>query len=133
MLKDIAEKIYKSENLNCAETIIKAANEYYDLGLHEHDMKMMAGYGGGLCIGHTCGAILAAVSVLSMKYVETKAHESSDISPVTNLLTKKFKKKYGSLLCKDIKAQIYDKEVKCLNTIKNACDILEETILEYDN
>jgi hypothetical protein len=47
MLKDIFEKYYYDQNYNCAETMIRAANEYYDLKLHDRDMIMLGGYGGG--------------------------------------------------------------------------------------
>ena len=130
MLKDIAAK-YSSQDYNCAESIIRAANEYYNLGLHEKDMIMQAGFGGGIQTASTCGALLSAVSVLSLKYVETRAHQSKDLQPVVFLLTKKFKERYGSTFCKDVKPQSFNKTVRCLNTVTTACDILEETLAEY--
>ena len=132
MLKDYYEKYYYDLNYNCAETMIRAANEYYDLGLHDRDMVMLGGYGAGIQTGNTCGAILAAVSVLSMKYVERKAHESKDIKPVTTMLIRKFNEKYGSVLCKDIKPLSFDKKYRCKNTIETACDILEVVLSDYD-
>lgn len=132
MLKDNCEKYYHEGNYNCAETLIRAADEYYDLGLHDRDMIMLGGYGGGIQTGNTCGAVLAAVSVLSMKYVEQKAHESRDIKPVTTMLIRKFNEKYGSILCKDIKPQSFDPQRRCRNTIDTACDILEDVLEEYE-
>ncbi len=128
MLKDICEKYYFDQNYNCAETLIRAANEYYSLGLHDRDMIMLGVYGGGIQTGNTCGAVLAAAAVLSMKYVDKKAHESSDIRPVTTDLIREFNKKYGSILCKDIKPQSFDPELRCKYTVENACDILEQVI-----
>lgn len=132
MLKDEIGKYYFEGNYNCAETIIRAGNDYYQLGLHDEDMKMMGVFGAGIQTGNTCGAILSAASILSMKYVEKKAHESEDIRPVTVLLMKKFQEKYGSHLCKDIKAQSFKPEYRCLKTVETACDILEQVIAEYD-
>ena len=132
MLKDIYEKYYYEQNYNCAETMIRAADEYYDLGLHDRDMIMLGGYGAGIQTGNTCGAILAAVSVLSIRYVEQKAHESGDIKPVTTMLIRKFNEKYGSILCKDIKPQSFEPEVRCKKTIEAACDILESVIAGYE-
>lgn len=132
MLKDTYEKYYYDQNYNCAETMIRAANEYYDLKLHDRDMIMLGGYGAGMQTGNTCGAVLAAVSVLSMKYVEKKAHESTDIKPVTTALVSKFNKQYGSILCKDIKPQSFDPKFRCRKTIETACDILEQVIAEYE-
>ena len=83
MLKDHIEKYYIEGNYNCAETIIRAGNDYYELGLHDRDMIAFGVFGAGIQTGNTCGAVLAAASILSMKYVERKAHESDDIKPVT--------------------------------------------------
>lgn len=132
MLKDIANKYYLSDNYNCAETIIRAANEYYCLDLHDRDMVMVAGFGGGIQSGNVCGAVLSAVSVLSMKYVERYAHTSEDIHPITIMLIRKFKEKYESIQCRDIKPQSFKPEYRCQKTIEAACDILEETIKEYE-
>lgn len=132
MLKDYCDSYYFEGNYNCAETIIHAGNDYYNLGLHDNDMKMMGVFGAGIQTGNTCGAILAAASILSMKYVEAKAHESTDIKPVTQILMRKVREKYGSHLCKDIKAQSFKPEYRCKMTVYTICDILEETIAEYE-
>lgn len=133
MLKDVYSKYYHDQNYNCAETIIRAANDYYDLKLHDRDMIMLAAYGGGIQTGNTCGAILAAVSVLSMKYVEQKAHDSKNIKPITTDLIRRFNEKYGSILCKEIKPQSFDPQLRCQKTVETACDILEAVLSEYDD
>lgn len=133
MLKDLLPKYYFEQNYNCAETILRAANEYYDLQLHERDMILVGAYGAGIQSGNTCGAVLSAAAVLSMKYVEAKAHESEDIRPVVVKMMRKFNEKYGSTLCKDIKPQSFKPEYRCRETINTACDILEETIAEYES
>ncbi len=132
MLKDYLAKYYFDGNYNCAESILRAGNEYYDLGLHDRDMILVAAYGAGIQSGNTCGAVLAGASILSMKYVEAKAHESEDIRPVVVNLMRKFNQKYGSVLCKDIKPQSFKPEYRCQKTIEAACDILEEVIAEYE-
>ena len=93
MLKDVYQKYYFEQNYNCAETLLRAANDYY---------------------------------------VEAKAHESEDIRPVVMKLMRKFNAKYGSTLCKDIKPQSFKPEYRCKMTVETACDILEETIKEYE-
>ena len=131
MLKDVYKKYYLDMNYNCAETIIRAGNEYYDLGLHDRDMIAFGGFGGGIQTGNTCGAILSAVSVLSMKYIEKIAHDSGDIKPVTTALIREFENRYGSILCKDIKPQSFKPDVRCMATVETACDILEQVINSY--
>ena len=132
MLKDYIAKYYFEQNYNCAETILRAANEYYDLKLHDRDMIMVGAYGAGIQSGNTCGAVLSAAAILSMKYVEAKAHESDDIRPVVQKMLRKFNEKYGSVLCKDIKPQSFKPEYRCKVTVETACDIIEETINEYE-
>ncbi len=131
-IKDLYSKYYYDQNYNCAETMIRAGNEYYELGLHDRDMIAFGGFGAGIQTGNTCGAILSAVSILSMRYVEQKAHESADIRPVTTALIRKFNERYGSVLCKDIKPQSFQPDIRCKHTIETACDILEQVIAEYD-
>lgn len=132
MLKDYLPKYYFDQNYNCAETIIRAGNEYYNLGLHDRDMIMLAAYGAGIQSGNTCGAVLAGASILSMKYVEAKAHESEDIRPVVVNMMRKFNAAYSSTLCKDIKPQSFKPEYRCQKTIEKACDIIEEVIKEFE-
>ena len=43
----------KAEDLNCAEKILYGANEIYDLGIDKNDLKMAAGFGGGMGVGIT--------------------------------------------------------------------------------
>ena len=133
MLKDNYKKYYFEGNYNCAEAIIRAGNDYYDLGLQDRDMILLGGFGAGIQTGNTCGAVLAGVSILSMKYIEAKAHESTDIKPVTRMLIQRFNGRYGSVLCKDIKPQSFKPEIRCQNTIETACDIIEEVIEEYES
>ena len=132
MLKDNLSKYYFEQNYNCAETILRAANEYYDLGLHDRDMIMVGAYGAGIQSGNTCGAVLSVAAILSLKYVEAKAHESEDIRPVIQKMMRKFNDRFGSVLCSDIKPQSFKPEYRCQKTIEVACDILEETIAEYE-
>lgn len=132
MLKDVAEKYYNM-GYNCAESILHAGNEYYELGLHDHDMKMVAAFGAGLQCGDVCGALTGAACVISSKYIEVKAHDQSkELKELTMKLIIAFKKRLGSRLCAEVKPQFYDKEVKCLNTVKISAEVLEDVIKEWD-
>lgn len=131
-LKECAMKYYFDQNYNCAETIIHAANEYYSLGLHDYDMKLVGCYGAGIQTGNTCGAFLSAAAVLSMKYIEAKAHESADIRAAAMLLTRRFNEKLTSTVCREIKPVFFNRETRCQKTVETACDVLEEVIAEYD-
>lgn len=133
MLKDYMEKYYFDGNYNCAETILRAANDCYGLELSEKEMKLVAGYGGGMQTGNVCGALVAAIGVFSLRYVETKAHESAEITPAVQLLTRRFKEAFGgSTLCRDIKPVYFNKEDRCYHTVLKACEVIDQVIDEFE-
>lgn len=131
MLKDHLAKYYFDGNYNCAESVLRAGNDYYGLDLHDRDMKLVGAYGAGIQTGNTCGALLGAAAILSMKYIEAKAHESEDIKPVVTLLMDKFRAAYASTLCEAVKPQSFREGVRCLAAVEKTCDILEQVIAEY--
>lgn len=132
MLKDCMYKFYLEQNYNCAESVIRAANEYYGLGLDEKAMIMTGVYGAGIQTGNTCGAILSGAAVLSLKYVPAKAHESEDIKPVTTKFIREFNQIYGGIRCTEIKPKSFKTEYRCLKTVECVCDTLEKVIAEYE-
>lgn len=133
MLKEDLSTYYFDRNYNCAESLLRAANDYYDLGLDDNALKLVGSYGAGMQTGNTCGAILAASAVLSLMYIDEKAHESDDIKPVMEILMKHFEEEFGSTLCSNIKPQCFVEGKRCLKAVETACDILQKTISEYED
>lgn len=131
MLKDIAREYFIDRNYNCAESVLRAANDFYGLELHDRDMILVGGYGGGIQCGSTCGALLGGVAALSMMFIKTKAHESEDIKEVVNLFLDKSKAVLESTLCSDIKPRLARPEIRCYETVRIACECLESTLEEY--
>ena len=131
MLKDHVGAYYFDGNYNCAESLLRAANDYYHLGLHDQDMILNGGFGAGMQAGLTCGALLSAISVLSYRYIAAKAHESEDINPVVNRLLALFQQKMQSIMCAEIKPRVFVEGKRCLATVEAVCDALEEAIAAY--
>ena len=127
MLKEVAEKFY-FDNYNCAESVLLAANEYYSLGIGEPASKLVGGFGGGVQTGNACGALLAAVSVLSVLCIDGKAHESGTLRNAVSLLVSEFEEKMGSTLCRDIRPKVFQPSGRCVVTVDTVCDILEDVI-----
>lgn len=94
-------------------------------------MIIIGGFGAGMQAGLTCGALLSAISVLSYRYIEAKAHESGDINPVVNRLLALFEQKLESIICAEIKPRVFVEGKRCLATVEAACDALEEAIAAY--
>ena len=130
MLKDTAKKFY-FDNYNCAESVFLGANEYYSLGKEPSSSKMVGGFGGGVQTGNACGALLAAVSVLSLLCIDGKAHESGSLNLTVSALVSEFERKMESTLCREIRPRVFDPAVRCAVTVDAVCDTLEEMIREF--
>ncbi|MGX8834509.1 C-GCAxxG-C-C family (seleno)protein [Amedibacillus sp. YH-ame6] len=131
MLKEVAIKYYK-QGYNCSESILRAGNEVYDLGLHDKDMVMCAAFGAGFQIGDVCGALCGAACVISSRYVEMKAHDCEDLRPLTQKLVIAFQKKLGSRVCTQIKPNFFTPEMRCERTVATGAEVLESVIQEWD-
>jgi C_GCAxxG_C_C family probable redox protein len=132
MLEDIVKRYYEEAGFNCSETIIHAGNEYYQLGLHEEDMKMLAGFGSGMYSGDTCGTLIGSVAVLSKLLIKTKAHDQlEELRPVISAMVRRFREAAGATDCAHVRRAHYQKEIRCLNTCLIAARVLEETVNDY--
>ncbi len=130
-LKELVEKYYNDVRYNCSETILHAGNDYYQLGLHEEDMKMLAGFGSGMYSGSTCGALVASAAVISKIVVKTKAHDHLDVlRPVISTLYRNFRETLGGTDCAHVRPEYHTKETRCLNTCLAAAEVLERTVNE---
>lgn len=130
-LEELTKKYYQ-QGYNCSETLLHAANECYQLNIQEDDMKLMAGFGAGMFIGSTCGALVGSIAALSKMVIETKAHDQmQDIRPLIQKCTRNFKNELGALDCAHVKPVHHTVEEKCLPTCLLAAKALEETIREY--
>lgn len=129
MLKEIARQYYLEQNYNCAETIIRAANDAYHLGLTEDSLKLLAGFGGGIGCGSLCGAVAGGVCAFSRMFVGEKAHETANFKEDSAALNQAYLDKMGSTMCVDLKAK-YNTGTpeRCMKTIEIAADILEQYV-----
>ncbi|MDV3426467.1 MAG: C-GCAxxG-C-C family protein [Bacillota bacterium] len=133
MLIETVKKYYdKSFNLNCAETIVYAANEEYNLNLNRDALKMMASFGGGMGIESICGAITGSLSVLGIMFVKEKGHESNFIKSLSREFFQRFEAKFGTKDCDQLKAKYRNDEIRCSIMIYKAAEVLDEIIKENE-
>ncbi len=124
---------YLEKDYNCAETLLAAANDVYDLKVTQDDIRMAGGFGGGMFVGMTCGAIVGSVMAIAKKYNKTVAHQNPEVKINVTKLMINFKKEYQSFNCYEIKQKYYNSETKCLNTVVMAADVLQQTIDEIQH
>ena len=125
----LAEKYYRDEKYNCSEGVIRAANEYYSLGLGDEDMKMVSGFGAGMFSGLVCGALTSSVAAVSKMIIKTKAREQMDeLRPKIHETVKTFQEYLGGTTCKELKPKYFTKEDMCLKTTVLAAEALEMAV-----
>ncbi len=133
MLSEKAAHYYTpAYDLNCAEAILYAANDIYELNLQQETLHAIAGFGGGMAIEETCGALTGAVAVLGIMLVEDKAHESDLLKEVVTALFKRYELRMGTTNCKELKDRYREEEPdKCRHVVIEAAKVLEEILEEY--
>lgn len=116
------------EDLNCAETILYGANIAYQLGFEREDLKVAAGFGGGMAIESVCGALTAAIMVLGRLFVTERAHEGTRIKELTQELFDAYAKEMGSIYCAPLKQAHRTETLKCRMVVLKAAEILDSLI-----
>lgn len=118
-----AVSCYK-EGCNCSQAILKAFSE--KVGIDEKTaMKIGAGFGGGMNVAGTCGAVTGAVMAIGMKYGneetgDLNAKKNSSIA--TRNLIKEFTQKNMTTECRELKG-----------THKKDCNVLVQDAAEILN
>lgn len=126
---------------NCSQAVLSAFCE--DFGLDKSPaLKIACSFGGGMCLGETCGAVTGALMVLGLKYGQDD-NEDTYSKAINKLMVKdfasRFRKLNGSISCKELLEYDLSDEnqlnaarqsgifkTKCPKYVKDAVAILEE-------
>lgn len=129
MLVDRVRKYYDAEyDLNCAECIMVAANEEYDLDISKDAIKASAVLGGGMGIGSVCGAATGALSIIGIMFTRERGHESPHVKALTIEFLGEFQNKLESLNCLSLIPMYKTPESRCLYIVETAANILDELV-----
>lgn len=131
MVVDLIEEGYlEGKDLNCAESILYAANEAYDMDLSKKCLILSAGFGGGMGIEAICGALSGSVMTIGYLFVEDRAH-ASEVYDLGEDFLNRFERKMGSLDCGPLKEQYRTEDDSCYPVILSAAEVLDEFISEH--
>jgi len=100
---DKAEAMFK-EGFSCSQAVLAAYCERFGLD-KEQAFKIGTGFGGGMHLDQTCGAVTGAFMVIGLKYGRTRADdiEAKMKTAKTEVeFAKKFKARHGSIGCTDL-------------------------------
>lgn len=133
MLVDRVIKYYDKEyDLNCAECMLVAANEEYDLNISKQTLMAMASFGGGMTIGSICGAITGAIATLGIMFTTERGHQSPQVKVMTSKFMNEYYKRMGTLECLPLKERYYEKDLpRCTKMMITAAEVLDEIVKEY--
>ena len=104
-------------HMNCAEVLLRAANDKYNLNLNEDSFRMLQGFGAGFYSERTCGAFSGSLAALGVLYTEERPSDQAKMTRAAKLLVKEFEEEFGSLNCDYIKAHCKDPVSGC-NPVK---------------
>lgn len=133
MIYDLINQGFENdENYNCAEKILHASNKAYNLNLSKDALILSGGFGGGMGIQSTCGALTGAIMALSSFVIEDNAKNSDIRNIVIDFLTT-YEKRMGSIYCDELKSDYFTDKDKCQTIMLEAAKLLDETFIKIKN
>jgi len=121
----IAKEFFARPNTNCAQATLCAFCNETAIS-EEIAMKAATGFGGGVRDKEICGAVSGAVMALGLilgQKSEDDIESKKQASDLTIEFHKKFKEKYGSIVCRDLK-----EDDICAQLVYDGADILENLL-----
>ena len=128
LINNVNKYCTKEYDLNCAEILIYAASDEYNMKLKKETLKAMSSFGGGMCIESVCGAITGSLAVIGILFTKEKAHEGDRVKILCQELFQKFQSKLGTNNCAKLKAEYKKEDSGCRVMIETAAQILDEIV-----
>ena len=123
MLEDIVYQYYIEKNLSCVQTVMRVANEQWNLELSENSYTLMRGHD-KMPGDMECGALCSAVAALSM-LLAGSAHSRLE-DELAHILIEAFKNKYGLTKCFPIKMKHAPGDRRCFSVLVHIVETLAE-------
>lgn len=123
---------FSDRDLNCAESVLAAANKTYDWELPHDALKLASGFGGGVGGQELlCGALSGGVMALGKLFVQDRAHESDLIKTIIQEYFDLFEKEMGSNECAPLKEMHRTESEGCLQVIQASTRCLDRIVEKY--
>jgi len=123
-MRNNTRKYYMEKGMNCAETILALANDEFNFGLEERNIRIMTGFGGGMYEEETCGVVTGGIAALSMIFPKERLKE------IVIDFKKQIRVEFSSNICSSIKP-IHRSEIEgCYRVIHDSYEILRKIILK---
>ncbi len=125
MLREKAAHYYFALGKSCAEAVLLAANDQYQLNLAAGEIQLFAGFRTGMGCGSTCGGLAGAIGVLSRMYGSRE-----DFKELCAKFVTAFEQKLacGTIECAVLEARYKTPEARCSAAVELSADALEEFV-----
>lgn len=133
------------KGFNCSQAVLGSYSKQFGLDC-EKAFKVATGFGGGMRMGSTCGAVSGAFMVLGLKYGNTTAEDKEGKANTYKKVEeyiKRFKARNDSVTCRELLGcdlttpegmkEAQDKglfSMICPRMVQDAVEILEEMLSE---
>lgn len=132
-LYELVNKYHVGTDLSCAESMFRACNEYYHLGLGEETRKMFSLMGIGMQSGQSCcGAFTVAVGMIGLGTARDGQidRENQLGYEMVRELTDFVQNRFGTLRCSELqKLDVYGYDDPCYAVVEEIAKKLEEMTL----
>ena len=118
---------------NCAETMLVAANEAYELGLDERALHAASPFGGGMGRERACGALTGALMAIGCMRARDWSHRDAHVGELRDEFMRRFEERFGSLDCCEIKKTHRSETRGCQEVVAIAAGILEDVLSEDES
>ena len=128
-LGEKAKEYYLEHGLNCAVSVLLAANDTYNLGLKKQDAQLITAFGGGMGCGNLCGALAGSMAALGKVFLAEDEMYKPEFKDVCAGFVAKFNERWGTTLCAPIKeVNATDPRTRCSFTVLETGNLLQEYI-----
>ena len=127
------KEYYLGKNFNCAESVLRAANDEYQLGLDEKALVTAGGFGGGMGAGSSCGALCGAIQALGAKMLtKGRAADCPGFRAKCAGYYKAFEEALGSSECRNLGPKYKNGEIRCYAVVEKAYELLKTAMEESE-
>lgn len=146
-MNSVEQAVEKFEKgFNCSQAILSSFSEQFGLD-YKTALEIATGFGGGMHINGTCGAVTGAFMVLGLKYGNTEENKQAKENTYKKVIefASRFSARNGTVKCHDLLGcDITTREGLeiarqkgvfssiCPKLVQNAAEILEEMLKEKD-
>jgi C_GCAxxG_C_C family probable redox protein len=120
--------LYGEKKYNCAEAILRSGCRRWNIELDEKSLLAASGFGTGMNIESSCGALTGGIMVLSLLFTTEKAANSPELKRICSEFLNRFAERYGSTICSELKAKYRKEDTKCRGVVEMAAELLEEIV-----